>query len=139
MRVNRDSRSSQRTSSWFSFTVGDWSLPVQTTWITMVRGGGAVGESLGFGCGNCAFSPYSGSIDTTSMNMMISVKSTSMSGVTLICGPRAPPPAIEKAIEFAPLEHARVCLIRHLASFQSSRPGHAHCKGAEKNSVLLPE
>ena len=47
---------------------------------------------------------------------MISVSSTSISGVMLICGPRAPPPAIDIAMKssLAHIRHARVCNIRHL-------------------------
>jgi hypothetical protein len=47
------------------------------------------------------------------MKTTINVSSTSMSGVTLICGPDGPPPAIENAMEIAPLG-TRVCNIRHL-------------------------
>src|SRR6266567_3067399 len=68
--------------------------------MTIVRACGGVEMSFGLGCGICAFSPYSGSIATTSMNMMISVNNTSIKGVTLICGPDGPPPAIEKAIDW---------------------------------------
>src|SRR5271165_119591 len=86
----------------------------------MVPSGSGADFGSGGGCGICTFSPYSGSIATTSMNMMIRVSSTSISGVTLICGPDGPPPAIEKDMEFAPLRHARVCNIRHLWSPWSS-------------------
>src|SRR5215467_15981433 len=54
------------------------------------------------------------------MNMTISVSSTSISGVTLICARDGPPPAIEKAIGNAPLGHARVCRIRHLTELSGS-------------------
>src|SRR5882762_3183440 len=58
------------------------------------------------GWGICTLSPLSCSIATTIMKTTISVSSTSMSGVTLICGPDGPPPAIENAMEIAPLGHA---------------------------------
>src|SRR5580700_8620980 len=47
------------------------------------------------------------------MNTMIKVSSTSISGVTLISGPRAPRPAIENDIESSPApvsSLARACL-----------------------------
>jgi hypothetical protein len=61
-----------------------------------------------------------GSIDTTSMNMMMRVSSTSIKGVTLICGLDEPPPAMEKAIGEPLLSGARVCCIRHLGDCLSS-------------------
>ncbi len=64
---------------------------------------------------------WSCSIASTSINTTIRVSSTSISGVTLICGPDGPPPAVEKPYSsFASLyfffflvRHARVCNIRH--------------------------
>jgi hypothetical protein len=49
------------------------------------------------------------------MNTMMSVNSTSIKGVMLISGQRAPPPAIEKDMGNSSdvLWHARVCNIRH--------------------------
>src|SRR5277367_7119496 len=58
---------------------------------------------FGSGCGIWAVSPSSLSIETTTMNTMISVSNTSISGVTLISGPRAPPPASENDIENSPV------------------------------------
>src|SRR5208283_4035307 len=59
------------------------------------------------------------------MKTMISVNSTSISGVTLISGPRAPPPASENDIgnSFSHRWHARVCNIRHLGQGESSSSG----------------
>src|SRR4051794_30982726 len=104
------SRFHQSTFSSLILIFGACSFAVQITWMTTVRStiGSDFASCFG-GCGVCAFFPYSGSIETTSMNMMVSVSSTSMSGVTLICGLDTPPPAIEKAMSVAPLGHA--CLV----------------------------
>ena len=80
-------------------------LATPDTWITIVRGCGWVGLLL-VRLRDLRLFPYSGSMETTSMNMMISVSSTSISGVTLICGPDGPLPGIEKAMGIAPLGHA---------------------------------
>src|SRR5258708_10371273 len=76
--------------------------------MTTVRGCEMFCVCFWSGCGICAVSPCSLSIDTTTMKTMISVSSTSISGVTLISGPRAPPPAIENDIESS--TPARACL-----------------------------
>src|SRR5947208_3475771 len=52
------------------------------------------------------------------MNTMISVSSTSISGVTLICGPDAPPHAIENDMESCSSQ-ARACL-QHQTPFRST-------------------
>src|SRR5882672_5878784 len=78
--------------------------------MTTVCGCEMFGADFWSGCGICAVSPCSLSIDTTTMKTIISVSSTSISGVTLISGPRAPRPAIENDIERSSLE--RACLQR---------------------------
>src|SRR5208283_5038218 len=79
--------------------------------MTTVRGCSILCVCFWSGCGICAVSPCSLSIDTTTIKTMISVNSTSISGVTLICGPDGPPPAIENAIESSlACSLARACL-----------------------------
>jgi hypothetical protein len=51
------------------------------------------------------------------MNTMINVSSTSINGVTLISGPRAPPPAIEND-----MESSSASLIRVRARLQHQTP-----------------
>src|SRR5258708_27694001 len=85
---------------------------------------------LGAGWGICAVSPSSLSIDTTTMKTMISVSSTSISGVTLISGPRAPPPAIENDIESS--SPARARLQHQIPTAQREFPGSGWHKNAER-------
>src|SRR5579863_272993 len=131
MRVNRVSRSCHVESSSLILTAGIRSFPVHATWMTIVRDCGGASAFVGFGSGICAFSPYSGSIDTTSMNMMINVSKTSISVVTLICGPDGPPPAIEKDIEIAPLGHA--CLQHQTPRLVFEFP--SWCEGSEMRNA----
>src|ERR1700722_20028506 len=76
--------------------------------MTTVRGCEMFWGCFSSGCGICAVSPCSLSIDTTRTTTRISGRSISISGVTFLSGPRAPPPAIEKDIESSSL--ARACL-----------------------------
>src|SRR5579862_6116595 len=71
--------------------------------MTIVRIGGGAESACGGGCGICASRPLRCGFcsATITMKMMISTSSTSISGVTFICGADAPPPPIDIAIVFS--------------------------------------
>src|SRR5258708_12531489 len=76
------------------------------------------------------------------MNPMISVSSTLISGVTLISGPRAPPPAMENDIESSSL--GRACLQQQTPATASEFPRSVLARSSrdqvkDREGELVPE